>query len=339
MKIIENFSLKHLNTFGVEAKAKYFVQLNTADEIVSFVRNKKFPAQPILILNGGSNTLFSGDFDGLVIKINNLGWEIIDQNQEHVFIKVSAGENWDNFVNFTINNGFAGLENLSMIPGNVGAAPIQNIGAYGVEQKDLFHSLEAINIETGETRIFAAEDCKFGYRSSIFKTGLKGKYIVLSVSYKLNKKPTLNIEYGAIRKELENLGTGQNITIKNISQAIRNIRGSKLPDPEKIGNAGSFFKNPVVSKEKYFTLLKKHPGITAFPDENEKYKIAAGWIIDRLGWKGTRRGDAGVCETQALVLVNYGKATGREIVALANEIQQSVKDAFGIMLKPEVNIV
>jgi len=339
MQIVENVSLKHLNTFGVEARAKYFVQLNSEEEIISFVRNKKVPGHPALILNGGSNTLFTGDVDGLVMKINNLGWEIVDQNAAHIFIKVSAGENWDNFVNYTIESGFAGLENLSMIPGNVGAAPIQNIGAYGVEQKNLFHSLEAINIETGKIKIFDTEDCKFGYRSSIFKTGLKGKYIVLSVSYKLNKKPVFKIEYGAIRTELENLGAEQNITIKSISQAIRNIRSSKLPDPEKIGNAGSFFKNPVISKLEYLALLENHPNIKAFPDENGKYKIAAGWMIDQLGWKGVRRCDAGVCETQALVLVNHGRATGREIVSLANEIQQSVKNTFGIMLVPEVNIV
>jgi len=339
MQIIENFSLKHLNTFGVEAKAKYFVQLNSTQEIIDFIRDKKFAPHNTLILNGGSNTLFTQDFEGLVIKINNVGWEIVKQDQEHVFIKVSAGENWDNFVSFTIYSDFAGLENLSMIPGNVGAAPIQNIGAYGVEQKDHFHNLEAVNIESGKIRVFDAKDCKFGYRSSIFKTGLKGKYIVLSVTYKLNKKAKLNIEYGAIRNELKNMGLEENITITNVSQAIRNIRGSKLPDPEKIGNAGSFFKNPVVSKEKYFALLEKHPKITAFPDENNKYKIAAGWMIDQLGWKGTRRGDAGVCETQALVLVNYGNATGSEIVSLANEIQQSVNDAFSILLEPEVNIV
>lgn len=339
MQLIENVSLKHLNTFGIEARAKYFVQLNSTQETIEFIRDKKFAPHKILILNGGSNTLFTGDFDGLVMKINNVGWEIVNENEEHVFIKVSAGENWDNFVSFTIKSGFAGLENLSMIPGNVGAAPIQNIGAYGVEQKDLFHSLEAINIRTGEVKSFDAGTCRFGYRNSIFKTSLKGKYLVLSVSYKLNKKPVLNIEYGAIRKELEKMGVAENITIKSVSQAIRNIRGSKLPDPEKIGNAGSFFKNPVVSKAKYFSLLEKYPNITSFPDENEKYKIAAGWMIDQLGWKGTRRGDAGVCETQALVLVNYGKATGREIVALATEIQNSVEDKFGIRLEPEVNIV
>ncbi|MCF8365498.1 MAG: UDP-N-acetylmuramate dehydrogenase [Bacteroidales bacterium] len=339
MQIIENYSLKHLNTFGIDARAKYFVELNSDEDIIDFVKAKGFAGHKTLILNGGSNTLFTKDFDGLVIKINNPGYELSDENNNHIFLKIKAGENWDAFVQKTIEQGYSGLENLSMIPGNAGAAPIQNIGAYGVEQKDLFHSLEAINRETGKVESFDKESCRFGYRSSIFKTTLKEKYIILAVNYRLNKKPVFNIGYGAIKDELKKMGSAEEISTKAIAQAVRNIRSSKLPDPEKIGNAGSFFKNPVIAKEKYMKLKNAFPDISAYPESGGKYKIAAGWMIDHLGWKGARRGDAGVCATQALVLVNYGNAAGHEIVALATEIQQSVKKTFGICLEPEVNIV
>lgn len=339
MQIIENYSLKQLNTFGIDARARYFVRLDSDEAILDFVGQRKFAGSKTLILNGGSNTLFTKDFDGLVVKINNRGYEVIGESSNHVFIKIRAGENWDEFVKKTIAQGYSGLENLSMIPGNAGAAPIQNIGAYGVEQKDCFFSLEAINRETGKIKEFDPESCKFGYRNSIFKTMLKEKYIIVSVTYRLNKKPVFNIEYGAIREELKKMGADTTITAKAISQAVCNIRAGKLPDPEKIGNAGSFFKNPVISNAKYQVLKNHNPTIPAYEDADGNYKIAASWMIEQLQWKGLRKGDAGVCSTQALVLVNYGNASGLEIAALANEIRQSVEKKFGILLEPEVNIV
>jgi UDP-N-acetylmuramate dehydrogenase len=339
MQILENHPLKSLNSFGIDVKARFFCRLDSTRDILDFIREKRFAHDKMIVLNGGSNILFTGDFDGLVIKINNRGSNIIHQNAHHVLIKVLAGENWDDFVTKTISQGYFGLENLSMIPGNAGAAPIQNIGAYGVEQKDFFDSLEAINIQTGEIETFDAESCQFGYRHSIFKSKLKGQYVILSVTYRLNKTAVTKLEYGTIRSELENMNLSGNITARAVSQAVRNIRGRKLPDPKKTGNAGSFFKNPVVSKEKYDELKLNFPAIAAYPDGNGNFKIAAGWMIDHLGWKGRRRGNAGVCKTQALVLINHGGATGQEIVKLAEEIQLSVKNTFGIWLEPEVNII
>ncbi len=294
--------------------------------------------QQLLILDGGSNILFTKDFDGYVIKLSSRGIVKTEENSTHAFIRANAGENWHEFVSWCINNEYGGLENLSLIPGNVGAAPIQNIGAYGVEQKDVFESLEAVSLETGEKAVFNKDDCRFGYRDSIFKRELKDKFIILAVTYRLLKTPEFNLSYGDLKRIFEGK-SAKEITLKQVSDVVCNIRNSKLPDPATIGNAGSFFKNPVVSKKQYFDLMKKYPGLPGYPTNSDDYKIAAGWMIDQLGWKGYRKGDAGVCETQALVLVNYGNARGEEILQLASMIQQSVKEAYNISLEPEVNII
>ncbi len=339
MEIKENISLKKYNTFGVDVKARYFTELNSTAEIISFVRTAKIPSVPVFILNGGSNVLFTRDFEGMVLKINNHGFDVIRQTKSNVLIKVNAGQDWDEFVMYALSQGFYGLENLSMIPGNVGAAPMQNIGAYGIEQESRFHHLEAIDIRSGEIMEFDHEACKFGYRSSVFKTELKGKYIILRVFYQLSKKPDTKVEYGAIRSQLAELGIDRNYTPAMVAQAVRTIRSQKLPDPSELGNAGSFFKNPVVNSEKYHSLIEKFPDLSAYALDDGNYKIAAGWLIDHLGWIGYRKGDAGVCTTQALVLVNYGDATGGDIAALAREIQKSVQHKFGIALETEVNII
>lgn len=339
MEIFEDHSLKLLNAFGVEARAKYFLQADSREEIIQFIRESTFRGQPLLILNGGSNMLFTKDFDGLVVKINHAGFTLLRNEGDDAVFRVNAGANWDRFVQGTLKLGYAGLENLSMIPGNAGSAPIQNIGAYGVEQKDTFESLEAIDRETGEIRTFTKKECEFGYRNSIFKGPLKNRYIILSVDYRLSKTSKPHLEYGAIRNELEQLGIAGNPSPEQVAQAVCNIRSSKLPDPEELGNAGSFFKNPVINNSEFEKLQKTYPGIPAWPLEDGTVKIAAGWLIDQLGWKGTRRGDAGVCKTQALVLVNYGKASGSEIHNLAMDIQKSVIKKYGITLEPEVNII
>jgi UDP-N-acetylmuramate dehydrogenase len=282
--------------------------------------------------------LFTKDFDGLVLKINTKGVEVIEENNNHVLIKANAGMVWDDLVEFCVDNEWAGIENLSMIPGNVGAAPIQNIGAYGVEQQDCFCSLEAINIASGSKEVFTKNACCFGYRDSIFKNELKGKFIITSVTYKLSKEPDFNTSYGNIEQELKNMEVNQ-LTIGAISEAVRRIRSEKLPAPDFVGNAGSFFKNPVVDKSKYYKLTNDYPDLAAYPVDKTHYKIAAGWLIDSLGWKGKRRGDAGVWHSQALVLVNYGNATGQQIFELANDIKNSVLEAYDIELEMEVNIV
>ncbi len=290
-------------------------------------------------MNGGSNVLFTRDFDGLILKISTSGMQVLFEDDKHVEIKVEAGHNWDDFVLSSLEKGYFGMENLSLIPGNVGAAPIQNIGAYGVEQKDFFVSLEAVNLLTGKTETFNKSDCLFGYRESIFKNTHKHKYIITSVTYQLSKCPQINFEYGAIKTELDKMGVTDKPHPLDVSKAVRNIRNSKLPNPEKLGNAGSFFKNPVVEKEKYQQLKNHFPDMAAFEQADGNYKVAAGWLIDYMGWKGKRMGDAGVHEKQALVLVNHGSASGQQILDLAAQIQKSVKDKFGIDLQNEVNII
>lgn len=339
MQIIENHSLKNLNTFGIDVSARYFSPCENAARLREILTQGSKTYISIMVLNGGSNVLFTQDFDGLVIKIANSGFKILEEGNDHVLIRAEAGQNWDDFVMSCLANGYYGLENLTMIPGNVGAAPMQNIGAYGVEQKDFFFNLEALNRETGKTEVFNRQQCKFGYRESIFKNTHKDRYIILNVTYQLSKNPAVKTEYGAIKTELEKMGKSKNPSPVDVSQAVRNIRSSKLPDPEELGNAGSFFKNPVVSPKKYRELKNTFTDVAAFPLENGDYKVAAGWMIDRLGWKGRRIGDAGVCETQALVLVNHGKATGSDILILASNIQKSVKKEYGIDLEPEVNII
>jgi len=338
MKIEKNKSLKSYNTFGIDAKAEYFVNLNTNEEIISFLKKDEFKDLNKLILGGGSNILFTKDFDGIVLKINNKGIDIVNEDENYIYIKAKAGENWEEFVNFCIKNNYAGIENLSMIPGNVGAASIQNIGAYGVELKDVFFELEAVNIETGEIKTFSKEDCKFGYRYSVFKDALKNQYIILSVILRLNKHAILKTKYGSIRQELEKMGV-EKVDIKAIGKAVCNIRSSKLPAPEKIGNAGSFFKNPVISSEQHKKINFFFSDLVAYKTDEGNFKLAAGWLIEQSGWKGKRLGSAGVHNEQALVIVNLGNAKGVEILNLAQEVQKSVFEKFGVNLEMEVNVI
>jgi UDP-N-acetylmuramate dehydrogenase len=293
---------------------------------------------PILVLGGGSNILFTKDVDGLVLKNECKGINLIDEDADYFYVKAAAGEVWHDLVTHCIANNYAGLENLSLIPGNVGASPMQNIGAYGVEIKDVFYELEAYNISDKAIRVFNNSECKFGYRESVFKTGLKAQYIILSVTFRLRKHPVFNTTYGAINTELERMGaTG--LTIQHISQAIINIRTNKLPNPKEIGNAGSFFKNPQVSKFRWHVIWEQYPDVVAYKIDDMHYKLAAGWLIEQCGWKGFRKGDAGCYNKQALVLVNYGSATGKEILDLSKEIIKSVEAKFGVVLEREVNVI
>lgn len=333
MKIKENISLKPYNTFGINAFAKYFAAFNDADQLEELIgfSNKT------LVLGGGSNLLFTKDFDGIVLKNEITGIEIIEEDDDHVYVKAGAGENWQKFVLFCIERDLAGVENLSLIPGNTGASPMQNIGAYGVEIKDVFHSLEAYHIHDKKTIEFSNIDCGFGYRESVFKNKYKGEFIILNVTYRLNKVPIYNTSYGAIEEELNKMNA--DVSIRNISQAVINIRTSKLPDPKEIGNAGSFFKNPTVGASKYEELKSSFPSVPGYLQTNGDVKLAAGWLIEQCGWKGYRKGDAGCHSRQALVLVNYGNAGGNEIYALSEEILSSVLNKFGVLLEREVNII
>ncbi len=338
MLIQENYSLKRLNTFHINASAKYFVEVNSIDEIKEVLLDKTFINTPKLILGGGSNLLFTKDYNGIVIKNNLKGINLISEDENYYFVKAGAGEVWHNLVLHCINNNYAGLENLSLIPGNVGASPMQNIGAYGVEIKDCFYELEAFHINDKTIRTFNNADCKFGYRESIFKHELKNQYIITSVTFKLNKKPTYNISYGAIEKELELMGIKE-LNIQAISKAVCTIRNSKLPNPDEIGNAGSFFKNPEINKSNFDPLKKEFPNIVGYDLENGNVKLAAGWLIEQCGWKGKTFGDAGVHKNQALVLVNYADANGSELFDLSEKIMASVKEKFGVELEREVNII
>ncbi len=333
MNIRQHISLKPYNTFGIDVKARYFDEFSNADEL-----NELIGVDPNrLVLGGGSNILLTKDFDGIVLKNNIRGIEVVNETSDHVFVKVGAGENWNEFVRYCLRNNFAGVENLSLIPGNVGASPMQNIGAYGVEIKDVFDSLQAWHIGDKTIVTFTNADCRFGYRESVFKNKYKGQFIILHVTYKLNKTPVYHTSYGAIEQELERLNKG--INIQTIGQAVVNIRTSKLPDPKVIGNAGSFFKNPVILASEYEQLKKTYPTIPGYLHSEQETKLAAGWLIEQCGWKGFRRGDAGCHAQQALVLVNYGHANGNDIYTLSEEIRQSVYEKFKISLEREVNIV
>ncbi|MCX6231405.1 MAG: UDP-N-acetylmuramate dehydrogenase [Bacteroidetes bacterium] len=336
MQIKENFSLKKLNTFGIDVKAKYFAELNSLEEIKEIMQSSYVKEYPFLLLGGGSNILFTKDFEGIVLKINTKGKEITAVDEDFVYLKVQAGENWENFVDYCVMNNWSGIENLALIPGAVGTCPVQNIGAYGVEVKECIEKVEVLNIADGKITEMDNESCQFGYRNSIFKQQAKNKYIILSVSFKLAKKPVLITHYGDILKELEMMMLEPGLA--TISNAIKNIRRRKLPDPAVTGNAGSFFKNPLVSKEKYEELLKEFPKIRAFPSENN-YKLAAGWLIEKSGWKGKSLGNAAVHHKQALVLINKGGATGSEILSLAKAVQHAVLNMFGVELEMEVNLV
>ncbi|HEY1025206.1 MAG TPA: UDP-N-acetylmuramate dehydrogenase [Sphingobacteriaceae bacterium] len=336
-QVLENFSLKNLNTFGVEAIARWYTEINTESDLIELFKDPRWHDERKLVLGGGSNMLFTGDFDGLVIKMNIRGMEhhIVD---DQVYIKAGGGEVWHDLVMYAVDRNFAGLENLSLIPGSVGASPIQNIGAYGVELKDVFFECRAFEIKTGEFKLFSKEACRFGYRDSIFKSGYTGEFIITKVTFRLSTIPNLNTSYGAIEQELKNRQISVP-TLKDISEVVSHIRVAKLPDPSTIGNAGSFFKNPVITIEEFRQLQYTFPDIVHFSLPDGKVKLAAGWLIEKCGWKGKKVGNTGTWNSQALVLVNHGSATGNEVYALSEEIINSVRDRFGVNLEREVNII
>ena len=340
--IAENFSLKQYNTFGIDAWAQYFSTFNSVEQLEALLEFKKpvtnNAAVIPLILGGGSNILLTKNVDGLVLKNEIKGIEKTGADGEDVFIKAGAGENWHQLVMYCINNNFAGMENLSLIPGNVGASPMQNIGAYGVELKDVFYELEAFHLKERKLVKFKLDDCEFGYRESVFKRKLKNQFVITSVTYRLHMEPRFSTSYGAIEQELQVMGI-QTLSIQAVSQAVINIRRSKLPDPAVVGNAGSFFKNPEIDQEQFEALKKSFPNVVGYALNNGKVKLAAGWLIEQCGWKGYRKGDAGCHAKQALVLVNYGNASGKEIFELSTEIVASVQNKFGVILEREVNII
>ncbi len=338
MQISSHISLKPFNTFGIDTFAKLFTIIHSVTDIQELLQHNDYKSNTHLIIGGGSNLLLTQPVNGLVIKNELKGIEVIKETEETALVKCAAGEVWHELVLFCIDKGFAGLENLSLIPGCTGASPMQNIGAYGVEIKDTFYELEALDLETGKLTTFSKSDCEFGYRESIFKRRFKNQFIITSVTFQLSKKPVFHIEYGAIKQELDNMHISE-LSIRTISQAVINIRSSKLPDPKKIGNAGSFFKNPEVSAAIHDTLKQEFPALVAYHLDNGNYKLAAGWLIEQSGLKGFRTGDAGVHSLQALVLVNYGHATGKEIYDLSSKVLESVNQKFGIQLEREVNII
>ena len=347
-----NVNLKPYNSFGFDTLAKYFVEINAIDDLKALIRNGELQKHKTLILSGGNNILFQEDvFDGLVVYINTKGIEILRENKNEVVVRAQAGEDWPDFVRFCVTKGWHGIENLAHIPGKVGAAPVQNIGAYGMELKDSFLQCKAITLGTGETKVFTKEECRFGYRESIFKNALKGQYVITSVDFLLQKNAPLHLEYGNIKAYLEQNGI-VNPTLQQLHDAICAIRDSKLPDVKQIGSAGSFFKNPVIDVEQFEALQKDYPNIPHYDEPNGKVKIPAGWLIEHSGpstlrqaqgsgtsWKGWRDEHVGVYEKQALVLVHYGGGKGQDIVELAQRIQDSVEAKFGIKISPEVNLV
>lgn len=337
MEIQHNISLKTYNTFGIDAKAKYFCEINSVAELSNALRLTDYPKK--FLISGGSNMLITQDIDALVLHINLKGIEIVSEDEDQVLLKVSAGENWHQLILWALDQNYGGLENMSLIPGNTGTAPIQNIGAYGVELKDTFESCEAMHIATQELQTFSNAACQFGYRDSYFKNKGKGQYVITSVNFRLSKKDhILNTSYGAIETELEK----QNIKqpkIKDVSNVVIAIRQSKLPDPAELGNSGSFFKNPVVTKQRFEIFSKEHPEAPYYKVADDAYKIPAGWLIEQCGFKGKRVGDAGVHKNQALVLVNYGNASGAEILELAYTIIDRVEEKFDLKITPEVNII
>lgn len=337
MKLQNNISLQDLNTFGIDVSCKLFCTVSSTKEIKRLLVSKEYTKNNVLILGGGSNLLFTQDFNGLIVKNEVMGFETLSENKHNKIIKVGAGENWHQFVLWSIKNGLSGVENMALIPGNVGASPMQNIGAYGVEAKDVIDKVWAVEIENGKELILSNKDCEFQYRNSIFKNDLKNKVIITHVSFNLSKTPKNNTEYGDIKQEIKDLGV--KVSTESICKAVINIREKKLPNPDKIGNSGSFFKNPIISSSKFINLQQLNPKIIGYKISETEIKVAAGWLIEKCGWKGHRKGDAGVHKNQALVLVNYGKATGKEIITLAKKIQESVKNKFDIDIHPEVNII
>ncbi|MFD1628445.1 UDP-N-acetylmuramate dehydrogenase [Pseudopedobacter beijingensis] len=338
LNIQRNISLKPYNTFGIDVKAAYLVEITKKEDLQTLFSDSELMKLNRLVIGGGSNVLFTQDFEGLIIK---MGINFIQQHEvdaTEVLVQAGAGVVWNDLVKYCVANGFTGIENLSLIPGSVGASPVQNIGAYGVEIKDVFESCEAFDIATGTFKIFTKEDCEFGYRDSIFKQRLKNKYIITSVSYKLSHQPNINTSYGAIEAELKTRGI-VNPTIKDVSDVVSTIRVSKLPDPSTIGNAGSFFKNPIVKKEKVEELLVKFPDLVHYNVDKKNVKLAAGWLIEQCGWKGKVVGNTGTWKNQALVLVNHGGATGEEVFNFSDLIISSVANKFDVFLEREVNVI
>jgi len=336
MQVQQNYSLKEYNTFGIDALAKYFSAFQTAEQLKEIIENKK--AESKMILGGGSNILFTKNYDGLVLKNEIDGINIVDEDDQFVFITAGAGVKWHSFVMYCVNQNLGGVENLSLIPGNVGASPMQNIGAYGAEIKDVFYELKALHLNEKSIHKFSSAECEFGYRESVFKKKYKDEFAILNVTFRLRKNPVFNISYGAIETELKKMHV-ETLSVKAISDAVIQIRLSKLPDPSVIGNAGSFFKNPVITKEQMEKIQQHHLNLPFYKADEENFKIPAGWLIEQCGWKGFRKGDAGCYEKQALVLVNYGNATGKEIYSLSEEIKLSVNEKFQIELEREVNIL
>lgn len=337
MKELYNCSLLPYNTFGMDVKASRFVEYASVEELRGLWNAEREAVARALHIGGGSNLLFASDYEGLILHSAIKGYTVVKETEEEVEVRVGAGEVWDDFVAYTVANGWYGAENLSLIPGEVGASAVQNIGAYGVEAKDLIVSVDTFGLETGEERRFMREECRYAYRESVFKQELKGKYAVTFVTYRLKKHPVFHLEYGNIRAELEKQGC--QVDLENVRRIIIAIRQAKLPDPKVLGNAGSFFMNPVVPKMQFEALLAQYPDMPHYPVDDAHVKIPAGWMIDRCGWKGKRMGHAGVHEKQALVLVNCGGATGKEVMHLAEEIVASVRERFGVTIRPEVNYI
>jgi len=340
LKFSYSKSLSSYNTFGFDAKADLMIEVNTASQFQQLLKSPEWKENEHLILGGGSNILLTEDFHGLVVINRISGKQVIEEGDKTVVVEAGAGENWNQFVLYTIANNWGGLENLSLIPGTVGAAPMQNIGAYGVEIKDTFYSLKAVNLSSGQIETFFKDDCEFGYRESVFKHELKGQYLIVSVSFRLSKAGfhDLNIDYGIIKNVL-NEKEIESPSIQDVSDAVIEIRQSKLPDPAKIGNSGSFFKNPIIESEKLEKLQLDFPEIPFYKLENGKIKLAAGWLIEKAGWKGHEENGVGVHRKQALVLVNYGQGKGKDILNLAKKIQDSVQSKFGVEISPEVNFI
>ncbi len=337
MKELYNCSLLPYNTFGMDVKASRFVEYASVEELRGLWNAEREAVARALHIGGGSNLLFASDYKGLILHSAIKGYTVVKETEEEVEVRVGAGEVWDDFVAYTVANGWYGAENLSLIPGEVGASAVQNIGAYGVEAKDLIVSVDTFGLETGEERRFMREECRYAYRESVFKQELKGKYAVTFVTYRLKKHPVFHLEYGNIRAELEKQGC--QVDLENVRRIIIAIRQAKLPDPKVLGNAGSFFMNPVVPKMQFEALLTQYPDMPHYPVDDAHVKIPAGWMIDRCGWKGKRVGHAGVHEKQALVLVNCGGATGKEVMHLAEGIVASVRERFGVTIRPEVNYI
>jgi UDP-N-acetylmuramate dehydrogenase len=337
LTVRENVDLRHLNTFHVAAHARFFVELTAHEQVPALCQWLAENTMPFMLIGQASNILFRQDYPGLIIEFNLKGVELVADKGDDVIVAVNGGEIWDEFVHYTLGQGWYGLENLSLIPGTVGAAPVQNIGAYGVDLSRFVEFVDAVEFATGESRRFSAQDCEFGYRSSIFKHALRDRYLITRVGFRLSRRPSLVLDYPALRHALRDVPP-EALTPQRVSEAVCAIRRSKLPDPATLGNAGSFFWNPQISRNDYEHLRQRYPDIPGYP-EGEQVKVPAAWLIERCGWKGFRDGDVGVHEDHALVLVNHGTASGSALVALSERIQESVKERFGIRLLPEVRIV